>query len=81
MLQRLIEQGTKVDLIYLDPPFNSNRAYNIIYDSRAADAQDKAFDDTWRYTSQIEQMLLDFEAHLEAEEALSAVVKAFCAHG
>ena len=77
MLQRLIEQGTKVDLIYLDPPFNSNRAYNIIYDSRAADAQDKAFDDTWRYTSQIEQMLLDFEAHLEAEEALSAVVKAF----
>ena len=32
VLKGFIEEGTKVDLIYLDPPFNSNRSYNIIYD-------------------------------------------------
>ncbi len=34
-----------VDLIYIDPPFNSNRDYNIIYPD--AKAQSKAFIDTW----------------------------------
>jgi len=33
-----------VDLIYLDPPFNSNRFYNAPLGSEAAGAQ---FDDTW----------------------------------
>ncbi len=27
-MQKLIDLGVKVDLIYLDPPFNSNRVYN-----------------------------------------------------
>lgn len=34
-----------VDLVYIDPPFNSKRDYNIIYDG--ATAQTKAFGDTW----------------------------------
>ena len=34
-----------VDLVYIDPPFNSKRDYNIIYDGAAA--QTKAFGDTW----------------------------------
>lgn len=44
-----------VDLVYIDPPFNSNRAYNVIfaqhdvYDSGEA-AQIEAFDDTWHWT-------------------------------
>ena len=33
-----------VDLIYLDPPFNSNRTYNAPHGSRA---QGAAFKDTW----------------------------------
>ena len=77
VLERCIEEGTKVDLIYLDPPFNSNRAYNIIYDRAAADAQDKAFDDTWSYTPQAVRMLQDFELYLETADELSPVVKAF----
>ena len=28
-----------VDLIYLDPPFNSNRAYNVIYPDDMGQAQ------------------------------------------
>jgi hypothetical protein len=40
--------GTEsVDLIYLDPPFNSNRAYNVIYSGGGEEdrAQIEAFDD------------------------------------
>jgi Adenine specific DNA methylase Mod len=41
-----------VDLVYLDPPFNSNRAYNVIFkdeSGRKSDAQIVAFDDTWHW--------------------------------
>ncbi len=41
-----------VDLIYLDPPFNSNRNYNTIFKDEtgtAAPAQIKAFTDTWKW--------------------------------
>ena len=31
-------RNQSVDLIYLDPPFNSNREYNAIYKMRLADA-------------------------------------------
>ena len=43
-----------VDLIYLDPPFNSNRAYNIIYED---DIQAQAFDDTWIWTPECDRIL------------------------
>jgi len=36
------------DLIYLDPPFNSNRKYNVFYkDSENKPVQEEAFKDTW----------------------------------
>lgn len=41
-----------VDLIYLDPPFNSKRDYNAIFKDEtgaAAPAQIKAFTDTWKW--------------------------------
>ena len=41
-----------VDLIYLDPPFNSNTDYNIIFNEKEGDksqAQLRAFDDTWKW--------------------------------
>src|SRR3972149_4172731 len=41
-----------VDLIYLDPPFNSNRDYNAIFKDEtgsAPPAQIKAFTDTWKW--------------------------------
>lgn len=42
-----------VDLIYLDPPFNSNRNYNVLFkDEHGLDseAQITAFEDTWHWT-------------------------------
>ena len=41
-----------VDLVYLDPPFNSNQDYNVLFaeqDGSRAAAQIKAFGDTWRW--------------------------------
>ncbi len=42
-----------VDLVYLDPPFSSNRIYNAIFgDVESAQAQIQAFDDTWKWTNE-----------------------------
>ncbi|MBZ5557533.1 MAG: site-specific DNA-methyltransferase [Acidobacteriia bacterium] len=38
-----------VDLVYLDPPFNSDQTFNVIYSEhgRKAKAQERVFEDTW----------------------------------
>jgi DNA modification methylase len=36
-----------VDLIYIDPPFNSKRDYNIFFDDKEIQTQRIAFEDTW----------------------------------
>ena len=46
-----------VDLVYLDPPFNSNANYNILFKSpigTQADAQVEAFKDTWTWGDEAE---------------------------
>src|ERR1700736_1301549 len=43
-----------VDLIYLDPPFNSNASYNVLFrapSGRQSQAQIEAFEDTWHWTA------------------------------
>lgn len=43
-----------VDLIYLDPPFNSNANYNVLFKSptgTGSQAQIEAFEDTWHWTT------------------------------
>ena len=47
-----------VDLIYLDPPFNSNANYNMLFkspDGSDSDAQINAFDDTWSWGPSAEE--------------------------
>lgn len=42
-----------VDLVYLDPPFNSNADYNVLFKSPSgveSEAQIEAFKDTWSWT-------------------------------
>ena len=46
-----------VDLVYLDPPFNSNANYNILFRSPTgtqSDAQIEAFEDTWHWNDRAE---------------------------
>ncbi len=47
-----------VDLVYLDPPFNSNASYNVLFkapDGHESHAQMEAFEDTWHWTDYAEQ--------------------------
>lgn len=52
ILQRYIADES-IDLIYLDPPFNSNRDYNVLFKEGKVDsgAQIHAFGDTWEWTA------------------------------
>jgi adenine specific DNA methylase Mod len=46
-----------IDLIYLDPPFNSQATYNVLFRSPAgkqSPAQIEAFEDTWHWTEEAE---------------------------
>jgi DNA modification methylase len=46
-----------VDLVYLDPPFNSNANYNILFkspDGQDSDAQIEAFEDSWHWNDSAE---------------------------
>jgi site-specific DNA-methyltransferase (adenine-specific) len=47
-----------VDLIYLDPPFNSNATYNVLFktpEGERSHAQIEAFEDTWHWNARAEQ--------------------------
>ena len=47
-----------VDLIYLDPPFNSNATYNVLFAEKSGEqsaAQIAAFEDTWEWGMESEQ--------------------------
>ena len=68
-----------VDLIYLDPPFNSNADYNTLFrhaDGTPAAAQTLAFTDTWKWDEKAAHVLWDFQSGgIDAPEAVvNAVV-------
>ena len=46
-----------VDLIYLDPPFNSSATYNVLFKEKSGEesaAQITAFEDTWQWSQEAE---------------------------
>ncbi len=50
ILKRCVKDES-VDLVYLDPPFNSNATYNVLFaqkDGSQSSAQIRAFEDTWQ---------------------------------
>jgi len=51
-------KSESIDLVYLDPPFNSKRDYNLLFKTpkgHDSDAQIAAFDDTWHWGEQAER--------------------------
>ena len=51
-----------IDLIYLDPPFNSNASYNVLFKEptgKSSEAQIIAFEDTWHWGIESERTLLE----------------------
>ena len=66
-----------VDLVYLDPPFNSNANYNVLFaekDGSQAASQIKAFDDTWHWTNESERQ---YHETVEAGGKVSQALQAF----
>jgi adenine specific DNA methylase Mod len=57
-------QDETINLVYLDPPFNSNSTYNLLFASPSGDqarAQIEAFDDTWHWGEQSEREFKDIQ--------------------
>ena len=76
VLRRHIKDET-VDLIYLDPPFNSNATYNVLYreqDGSRAAAQIKAFEDTWHWDKSAAET---YQEIVEAGGKVSQTMQAF----
>jgi len=67
-----------VDLIYLDPPFNSKRDYNLLFKSpkgQTSEAQIEAFEDTWHWNEQAER---EFDELLhQSNTDVSEIMKSF----
>ena len=66
-----------VDLIYLDPPFNSNRNFNVLFKSESgadSQAQITAFEDTWHWGEMAEDTYRDLIVN--APEKVSTAIEA-----
>ncbi|MEV5850286.1 DNA methyltransferase [Streptomyces sp. NPDC051985] len=79
MRQRI--PSNAIDLIYLDPPFNSNRSYNVLFKEKSGDespAQIEAFGDTWIWgyaTEVLFNEISESSAPIAVKDALEAVRK------
>jgi adenine specific DNA methylase Mod len=75
-LRRYLKDET-VDLIYLDPPFNSAQSYNAFFqekDGTAAASQIHAFEDTWHWDIETRKA---YDAITERPGKVSDVMQAF----
>jgi DNA modification methylase len=70
-----------IDLVYLDPPFNSNAIYGVIYGTKrggASRAQSHAFEDAWTWGEDAQRALdQTAERHLAAGTLLDAFQRVF----
>ncbi len=70
-------QDESVDLIYLDPPFNSRQDYNVLFaekDGTRSSSQIMAFEDTWEWNMDAEAA---FEEIVERGGRVSDAMRAF----
>ncbi len=76
ILKRYIKDET-VDLVYLDPPFNSAQSYNAFFqekDGSAAASQIRAFEDTWKWNQESQRV---YEELILQPGKVSEVMQAF----
>ncbi len=75
VLRRHVKDET-VDLVYLDPPFNSNANYNVLFSEHGekAAAQVQAFTDTWTWDSDARA---DYEEIVEQGGRVADTMRAF----
>jgi DNA modification methylase len=66
-----------VDLVYLDPPFNSRQDYNVLFaekDSSKPSSQIRAFKDTWEWNIDAERAYLEM---VEKSDSVADALRAF----
>ncbi|HBH11972.1 MAG TPA: site-specific DNA-methyltransferase [Clostridiales bacterium] len=76
ILRRYIKDES-VDLIYLDPPFNSNANYNVLFsqqDGSQSSAQIQAFEDTWQWDKEAARL---YEMTIEQGGAIADALIGF----
>jgi DNA modification methylase len=66
-----------VDLVYLDPPFNSDANYNAFFKGKsgASASQIKAFEDTWHWVNKDNESMSEFQKMLGDARTPDAVRK------
>jgi site-specific DNA-methyltransferase (adenine-specific) len=75
VLRRYVKDET-IDLVYLDPPFNSRQDYNVLFaekDGSQSSSQIHAFEDTWEWNTD------SARAYEEMVEAGGRVADTLCA--
>ena len=68
-----------VDLVYLDPPFNSSRSYNVLFKETKgteSEAQIEAFGDTWQWGDQAAET---FDEIVRRGDDVGRILQAFVA--
>ena len=70
--------NNSIDLIYLDPPFNSKRSYNVLFTTPKgykSEAQITAFEDSWTWGDQAEQEYTEIlhQANTDVSEMIRAL--------
>jgi DNA modification methylase len=65
------------DLIYLDPPFNSQANYNILFREGLVDspAQVHAFEDTWHWTPETQAQFTELASHPRYTQKIAEVMQ------
>ena len=66
-----------VDLIYLDPPFNSSRNYNVLFKDESgkdSESQITAFEDTWHWNGSAENIYHELVTETSLSEMIGAMV-------
>ena len=62
-----------VDLVYLDPPFNSQSNYNVLFGKTVGGAQYRAFTDTWHWDADAAERMDAYRSAI-ARPAHAAIV-------
>lgn len=76
VLRRYVKDES-VDLVYLDPPFNSRQDYNVLFkekDGTSSSSQIMAFEDTWEWNTESKKV---YEELVERGDRVSDVMRAF----
>ncbi len=73
-IQRYVGDDS-VDLVYLDPPFNSNANYDLLNKREDGARAKRAFADTWRWD---ERAVADYALAMQAGGAVARYMQGFC---